>query len=243
MIVAIGDIHAFESKMFDLLDKLMRKGIDFNTTPFVFLGDYVDGGDNAKGVLDFLMEADQKYPHWQFLMGNHEDMMIACTGYAPSVCAFDHGTRGYTNEYYLWYYQGGHETLNSFIDDRDLTDYERALVGVHDVVDSKYFEWMKSRPLTFETDQYIFVHAGLRPNGITTNADKLWIRDEFIRSDHDFGKRVIFGHTYQYNGPLVQANKIGIDTMHHGGGVLTAAIIHDNGDVEFEHSFETERTH
>jgi serine/threonine protein phosphatase 1 len=48
----------------------------------------------------------------------------------------------------------------------------------------------------------------------------LWIRDEFIASKFDFGKRVIFGHT-PFREPLVQSNKIGIDTGAVYGNKLT----------------------
>jgi serine/threonine protein phosphatase 1 len=50
--------------------------------------------------------------------------------------------------------------------------------------------------------------------------DMLWIRDEFIYSDFNFGKRVIFGHT-PFREPLVLENKIGIDTGAVYGNKLT----------------------
>ena len=39
----------------------------------------------------------------------------------------------------------------------------------------------------------------------------LWIRNDFIDSTYDFGKKVIFGHT-PLDKPLIEKNKIGIDT-------------------------------
>jgi serine/threonine protein phosphatase 1 len=39
----------------------------------------------------------------------------------------------------------------------------------------------------------------------------VWIREPFISSEYDFGKRVVFGHTPLAE-PLVMGNKIGIDT-------------------------------
>lgn len=241
MIVAIGDVHAYYDKMMDLLDKLLRRGINFNETQFVFLGDYVDGGDQAKATIDAIMDFKEAYPHWQFLMGNHEDLMIACTGWAESICA-ESGPNDYTGAYYLWFNQGGKETLRSYIAAmpfEGMDDYQRALVGAKDAIPDEHFQWLRDLPLTYETEQYIFVHAGLNPQGESTNFHKLWIRDFFIYSDVDFGKRVVFGHTYQRSGPLLLPNKIGIDTMHHGGGALTAAILHDDGSVEFEQSFST----
>jgi serine/threonine protein phosphatase 1 len=50
--------------------------------------------------------------------------------------------------------------------------------------------------------------------------DLLWIRQEFILSEHDFGRRVIFGHT-PMRSPLILSNKIGIDTGAVYGNQLT----------------------
>jgi serine/threonine protein phosphatase 1 len=81
----------------------------------------------------------------------------------------------------------------------------------------------------FETENFIMVHAGLR-NGIELEHQSLddlcWIRDEFIYSEEDFGKRVIFGHT-PFTRPLVLPNKIGIDTGAVYGNKLTCLIIPD----------------
>ncbi|MGD8392201.1 MAG: serine/threonine protein phosphatase, partial [Desulfobacterales bacterium] len=75
----------------------------------------------------------------------------------------------------------------------------------------------------YQTEDYIFVHAGLRekvPLESQQEVDMLWIRDEFIYSDYDFGRRVVFGHT-PFKEPLVQPNKIGIDTGAVYGNQLT----------------------
>ena len=50
--------------------------------------------------------------------------------------------------------------------------------------------------------------------------DLLWIRNDFILSDHDFGRRVVFGHT-PFGRPYVRPNKIGIDTGAVYGNKLT----------------------
>jgi serine/threonine protein phosphatase 1 len=58
------------------------------------------------------------------------------------------------------------------------------------------------------------VHAGLRekiPLDKQKPMDMLWIREQFIYSEFDFGKCVVFGHT-PFSEPLVEPNKIGIDT-------------------------------
>ena len=50
--------------------------------------------------------------------------------------------------------------------------------------------------------------------------DLLWIRHEFIDADWDFGRTVVFGHTPLAK-PLIEKNKIGIDTGAVYGGRLT----------------------
>ena len=60
---------------------------------------------------------------------------------------------------------------------------------------------------------------------------RLWIREEFLDFRGDLGVRVVFGHTPQRSGrPLIQSNKIGIDTAAAFGGPLTAIGLTDEGD-------------
>jgi serine/threonine protein phosphatase 1 len=56
--------------------------------------------------------------------------------------------------------------------------------------------------------------------------DLLWIRSRFIYSQADFGKPVVFGHT-PFPEPLVQVNKIGIDTGAVYGQQLTCVKLPD----------------
>ncbi len=56
--------------------------------------------------------------------------------------------------------------------------------------------------------------------------DLLWIREPFISSPYDFGKKVIFGHT-PFVEPLIMKNKIGIDTGAVFGNKLTCIELPD----------------
>jgi serine/threonine protein phosphatase 1 len=100
---------------------------------------------------------------------------------------------------------------------------------VQKVMLEDHLQWMKNLKTIHETEHFVFVHAGLVP-GIapehTRLWERLWIRRMFIDSDYNWGKRVIFGHTVMKDGrPHVEFNKIGIDTMHHGQGRITAVIL------------------
>ncbi len=90
-------------------------------------------------------------------------------------------------------------------------------------IPAQHLEFFDNLRLYYETEDYIFVHGGLKANIALDEQDErdmLWIRDEFIYTDFDFGKRVIFGHT-PFREPLILDNKIGIDTGAVYGNKLT----------------------
>lgn len=238
-IVAVGDIHADFGKLHDVLGKLDER-VDFDETPLVFLGDIVDGGHEAKQCISTLMSLQTDYPHFKFLLGNHEDLMLNALGAQKTICSpyVDVGN------YDLWYFQGGKETYHSYLVDSLLSEYERAIAQPLDFIDPLHIEWLKSLELWYESNSFIFVHAGLKPKTDLKHSrpvDLLWIRDEFIRSDFNWGKIVVAGHTHQGTHPTIMKNKFLIDTMHHGHGVLTAVILDDNSGelIETVQSYNT----
>ena len=94
---------------------------------------------------------------------------------------------------------------------------------------AEHLDFFRSLRLYYETEAYIFVHAGLRPKVPLASQepeDMLWIRDKFIYSKYDFGKPVVFGHT-PLEKPLVEHNKIGIDTGAVYGNALTCVQLPD----------------
>lgn len=212
---AVGDIHGHFIELTEVVKTLTTEaGLQPDTDTVVFLGDYVDSGPNTREVVEQLMEWDARYPHWRFLKGNHEDLMLDALVY---------NFRKY-GDFYLWWNQGGRETAHSYLP-ADASAYERAIMQPREYIPPHHLEWLNNRPLTHEQDGYVFVHAGFAPRiGLAgqREVDMLWIRELFINSDWDFdGKRVVFGHT-PFEEPLVMPNKIGIDTMFHDVGKVTA---------------------
>jgi serine/threonine protein phosphatase 1 len=116
---------------------------------------------------------------------------------------------------------GGTRTLSSYPD----IDW----LGRAPQLPAAHARFLEELHLWYATDDYIFVHGGLRP-GVPLEAqqeiDILWLRDEFILSEEDFGRRVIFGHT-PFRQPLVMPNKIGIDTGAVYGNRLTCVKLPD----------------
>jgi serine/threonine protein phosphatase 1 len=106
----------------------------------------------------------------------------------------------------LYFLNGGLSTLISYQGDR--------LEWTNDLVPSEHVTFYENLLTFVELDDYYVVHAGFRPEVDILNQsleDMLWIREDFIYSSYDFGKRVIFGHT-PFQEPLIMENKIGLDT-------------------------------
>jgi serine/threonine protein phosphatase 1 len=199
-IFAIGDIHGCLEKLKDLMPKT---GIDNQNDTLIFIGDYIDRGKFSSEVVDHVIRLQKEYKKVVCLRGNHEDM-------------FAHYLEGTNEDMYL--NNGGINTLHSYeiILSDDTEERKRKIPVEH----RKFFESLLPY---YETEDYIFVHAGMKP-GLSlqeqTMHDLLWIRHEFIDAEYDFGKTVVFGHT-PLNNPLINKNMIGIDTGAVYGGKLT----------------------
>ena len=196
-IFAIGDIHGCLDKLISLMDII---DIDPQRDTLVFIGDYIDRGPQSKEVVDYLIGLVDRQDRVILLKGNHEQMFELYLSGADRL---------------TFLANGGHATLKSYGMDIHSAENNR--------IPNEHIGFFDKLRLCHETDQYIFVHAGLKSNIPLEDQDQwdmLWIRDEFIYSDFDFGKRVIFGHT-PFRQPLVLDNKIGIDTGAVYGNKLT----------------------
>jgi serine/threonine protein phosphatase 1 len=200
-IFAIGDIHGCPSKLNEMMAKLR---IDAEEDTVIFIGDYIDRGPDSKGVIDSILEIRQRIDNVICLQGNHEEMFL------KYYCEHEDED--------LFMHNGCMMTLLSY-------GYTGRDHGYEVNVPEEHLQFFSSLLSFYETDSYIFVHAGLRP-GIPLKRqikeDMLWIRREFIISRYDFGKTVIFGHTpVSHDMPYIKPNKIGIDTGLVYGGRLT----------------------
>ena len=219
MLYAIGDIHG----RLDRLDMLLA-GLDLcEGDRLVFLGDYIDRGPEAKGVIDRLLEVQQHY-ECIFLLGNHESMFLDFLGWK--------GKHYFAGEAFLG--NGGVETLLSY-DYFEVGEDE----GRHIELPPEHEQFYKSLRLTYHEGEYLFVHAGLG-RALLRGSDLRWAlrraRTEEILWDrfgcdlpHELGVTVVYGHTprpdfaVRWNTPF----SIGIDTGAGYGGPLTAIRLPD----------------
>jgi serine/threonine protein phosphatase 1 len=193
----VGDIHGCLDPLKRLMDKIDWRP---DRDRLIFLGDYVDRGRDSHGVIDYILDIMKRSSAVECLLGNHENILID----------FLEG-----RDYVTFFLNGGAATLNSY-------RLNQQTQG-EPLVPEEHLSFLKSLHKWIEMDDYYVVHAGFRPGvdvGDQTLEDLLWIREPFIFSNHDFGKKVIFGHT-PFSEPLVMDNKIGLDTGAVYGNKLT----------------------
>ena len=196
-ILAIGDIHGCLDMLKRLLEKVpWRPGRD----TLIFIGDYIDRGKDPKEVVDLIVSLQKGFPHVHCLKGNHEGMLLDYL-------------LGVNRDVYLA--NQGHTTLRSYSMVSEQSAEGKIL--------PEHMEFFHSLKPYLEVGDYYFVHAGFRPGTAIhcqCEEDLLWIREPFISTPYDFGRKVIFGHT-PFVEPLVMKNKIGIDTGAVFGNKLT----------------------
>lgn len=220
VVYAIGDIHGRA----DLLERLhahIRADADGRSADrrvAVYLGDYVDRGEASRRVVDILLEAPLDGFEQVHLLGNHDEWLLRFLD------DIDAGPG--------WLANGGFETLGSYgvaLAER-ATAQERLIALQEQLVErfpAPHRAFFTSLRLRHAEGDYAFVHAGFRP-GIPideqTADDMLWIRDEFLFADFDFGKVVVHGHTVTPE-PDVTPTRIGIDTGAFATGRLTCLAL------------------
>jgi serine/threonine protein phosphatase 1 len=218
-IYAIGDVHG----RIDLLGRLRTmivddaKGHPIARKVVVYLGDYVDRGPDSRGVVEML--AAEPLPGFEsiFIMGNHEDSLLRFLADPLSEAA--------------WMTYGGDATLYSYgvrpPDARKASDLDAARDVFAAAVPREHLAFFKGLKLLHIEGDYAFVHAGLRPGipiDLQDPEDLMWIRDEFLSSNANFGKIAVHGHSIS-DSPEIRPNRIGIDTGAFATGTLTCLVL------------------
>jgi len=217
---AIGDIHGQLAELHRVLDLIETDG--GKDAQIIFLGDYTDRGPDSRGVMDALINGQAEGRNWTLIKGNHDRMFEWFMQDYPKHEAYLPIELGWLNPRL-----GGDTTLASY--GMDFNAKDRMLM-VHaearNAVPEAHLEFLRTLPLTYETDELFFCHAGIRPGIPLANQDEedlLWIRREFHDHTTPHPKLIIHGHT-----PVDQAthygNRVNLDTGAGYSKPLTAAV-------------------
>ena len=206
--IVIGDTHGCYKELKELILTLEADGeYNKNTDKIVFLGDYIDRGEDSRLVIKFIRDMQKENENVIALMGNHEDMLLNYL---------------YGNDA-TWTYNGNNATIDSY------NGFKKQFYS--DV------KWMKNLPLYHEDEHFIYVHAGSdvsKPMKKQSKWTLLWTREPFIYNTEKYHKKVIFGHTPTFSlnrsdEPVYTfTGNLDIDTGCVYGGALTAVIIEDD---------------
>jgi len=210
--LVIGDVHG----KLTLLNRLIEEtGYQPGEDRLIFIGDLVDRGEDARGVVARAIELQRQFPETvTIIKGNHEAMMLAALSEPPDA-----------EQTELWFYNGGIETLQSYTNDEGGVDFP-----------VEHYQFLSALPTWYEDEHAIYVHASLpeaddgsflHPREAPESPELLWSRNRHFFSEYR-GKTVVFGHTitgmiFGERGKVwLRENLIGVDTGAYLTGILSA---------------------
>lgn len=130
-LIAVGDIHG----RLDLLTGLIDAIAPTERDRLVFLGDYINYGEESRAVVDFLLDLQTRV-HCIFLKGDCEAMLL----------------KALTREdvpYYQFAIRGGGKTWKSY--------------GGTTAIPSSHLDFYNNLQLSHQEDRFFFSHAGANP--------------------------------------------------------------------------------
>jgi serine/threonine protein phosphatase 1 len=158
----IGDIHGMLRPLTTLVDEVRRQD---EAARFIFVGDYVNRGPDARGVIDFLLGLGNEA---RFIRGNHDDIFdLVINGR----CFADNAAHDDRVAAFLWFMKYGLDsTLMSYDCDYALLDSltERCSVQLLDRmaagVPEAHRQFIRSLPAVYEEEDLFVVHGKWDPD-------------------------------------------------------------------------------
>lgn len=177
----IPDIHGNFKTLRALVEEQIRP---VRSDMLYFLGDYIDRGPDSKGVIDYIINLEEKGYNIIPLRGNHEDFLLR-TYDNESVQKNILGITYRNKMKREWFRYGGKETLKSF-----------GITDVHDIP-GEYISWLRDLEYYAALDCCILVHAGLNFGIEDPFEDRhamIWAKDFKVIPEKIGHKKVIHGH-------------------------------------------------
>jgi hypothetical protein len=255
----IGDLHG----MLRPLDELLAWIDERDASPaHYFLGDYVNRGPDARGVIDRLLAL----PRARFIRGNHDDIFDLLLHHRPYAA---HPSAVDPMMAFAWFMnQGLDRTLMSYGWKRGAIERvvrrctPQRIAELCEAIPAAHRQFIRSLPAVIEEDDFFMLHGYWRPESATgsprlserLDADAslrprvLWNRfnEDEIRAEKQWDRRGYFGHTpiptypsaiASGNVPMVGPKIVLLDTGAALGsyGRLTACCVESDEVLQVTH--------
>lgn len=162
----IPDIHGCINSFIALIEKIKITKED----QLFLLGDYVDRGNNAKAVIDYIMQLQNDGFKIFPIMGNHEEVVL--NNFGLEIC--------------------DEEVVFGKDDDKS------RIYNGNNQIERKYFNFISNLPYYIELENFLLVHAGFDfdiDEPFTFTYAMLWVRGWQYNQKSAKNKTVIYGHT------------------------------------------------
>lgn len=212
-IYAIGDLHG----KFKSLNSILKRILPLkDKDQIVFLGDYIDRGPSSAKIIEKFCDLKEKYgSQITWLLGNHELMFMEVLELVTTNMLQEPVDN-------VWIHNGGVATIRSYAYFNKLKDDSIPLFRLKTLVPDRHKEFLMSLVSSYETDKYIFAHAGYDVFSKENNKLKLLLWDKslygfVIKSIIEgnklpWDKTIITGHNWK--GPIIYDKYMMLDTSH-----------------------------
>lgn len=225
-VAVVGDIHGRADLLERMIETLTNQALDH----IVFVGDYVDRGEDSADVLKKLKSFGEENPSAVFLRGNHEKMLLDFLD-KPR----DRGLR--------WMRNGGLQTLASFgikglRDTMSEDEMEAAAAKFQQAMPSGLEDWIRQTVLSWYSGNLWVVHGAADPTVPMEDQNErvlLWGHRDFFTHNRTDQQWVAHGHTI-VDEAKYENGRISVDTGAYATGQLTAAIVGPDGELQFVHT-------
>lgn len=201
-IIVISDIHG----ELDLFKELLEK-VNFSKEDYLIVnGDLCEKGSNSIGVVSYIMELAATNSKVHVTEGNCDTLVEDLLAENPKLINYLCKRNSIISE---WLEQLGY-SINA---ETDVKEIKEMLLGHFE----KEITWLTELPTAIETDNYIFVHAGLEnvANWKDTARDTAITIPAFLEKSHRADKYVVVGHwpvvnyssNVPSNNPIIDSDK------------------------------------
>ncbi len=181
-VIIISDIHGELALLQELLEKVQYQKGDY----LIINGDLGEKGSDSKGVIRYVMNLQQQNANVFVTEGNCEAIIDELLRENPKLLNYLNNRPN--TLYNEWLHEIGYEkneeTTVQHVKDLLLTHYKKEI------------KWLEGLSTAIETEDYIFVHAGLEDieNWKVTDREQALTIPAFLEKSHRADKYVVVGH-------------------------------------------------